>query len=180
MLIGYTGVAGFFALESSSRKDAAMDYEQDTDRGTTRDIVVANVTAAVTAPILAALPQPRLSAQAALIGVAVQGTGLTLRRSDMEALAGSYTRTLRTTDEQHLVEAGPYRLIRHPGYLASILIWLGFALTSRSPIVVAFVAALIGRAYLRRIEVEEALLEREIPHYASYRRRTSRLIPFIW
>jgi protein-S-isoprenylcysteine O-methyltransferase Ste14 len=99
----------------------------------------------------------------------------------MHTLGRFYSRTLRTESDQHVViETGPYRLIRHPGYTGSLLTWAGFALTSRSAPVTVVVSALLARAYGRRILAEEQLLRRTLPGYASYSQRTKRLIPYIW
>lgn len=98
----------------------------------------------------------------------------------MRVLGASYTRTLRTDDDQRVVDRGPYRLVRHPGYSGSLLTWAGFALTSRSVAVIVLVSALLGRAYRRRIVVEEQLLQRDLPGYADYCGRTKRLVPFVW
>ena len=82
--------------------------------------------------------------------------------------------------EQQVIDTGPYRLVRHPGYAGSLLIWTGFALSSRSVPVVAAVGALLGPAYRRRIAAEEQLLRRDRPSYPAYTDRTKRLIPFVW
>jgi protein-S-isoprenylcysteine O-methyltransferase Ste14 len=79
-----------------------------------------------------------------------------------------------------LVDTGPYRLARHPGYLGSVLTWSGFALTSRSAPTIAPVTGLLGAAYARRINAEEELLERDLPSYAQYAEGTKKLIPLIW
>lgn len=79
-----------------------------------------------------------------------------------------------------VVETGLYRRLRHPGYTGSLLIWTGFALASRSAPVVALVAGLLAPVYRRRIAAEEELLARDVPGYDAYRRRTRRLIPFVW
>jgi protein-S-isoprenylcysteine O-methyltransferase Ste14 len=71
-------------------------------------------------------------------------------------------------------------LIRHPGYLGSLLTWIGFAPTSRSAPVVALIPELLGAAYSRRIMAEENLLRRDLPGYTSYSERTKKLIPFVW
>jgi protein-S-isoprenylcysteine O-methyltransferase Ste14 len=61
-----------------------------------------------------------------------------------------------------------------------LLVWTGFALTSRSLPVVVAVGTLLGTAYQRRIAAEEALLRRELPGYDAYSARTKRLIPLVW
>ena len=95
-------------------------------------------------------------------------------------MGDSYTRTLRTRAQQPLVQAGPYRLVRHPGYAGSLLSWTGFALTCRSVPVIALLTALLGGVYRQRIVAEETLLRQALPGYADYGRRTRRLIPFVW
>ncbi len=98
----------------------------------------------------------------------------------MRTLGHAYSRTLRAESEQLVVETGPYALVRHPGYLGSIMTWFGFALTSRSLAVAALVGSLVGNAYRRRIDAEEQLLSRDLPAYSGYKARTKRLIPYIW
>jgi protein-S-isoprenylcysteine O-methyltransferase Ste14 len=61
-----------------------------------------------------------------------------------------------------------------------LLVWTGFALTSRSVPVVVAVDALLGTAYQRRIGAEEAMRRRELRGYDAYRERTKKLIPLVW
>jgi protein-S-isoprenylcysteine O-methyltransferase len=89
-----------------------------------------------------------------------------------------YTRTLRTTADQPLIQDGPYRVIRHPGYAANLLLWLGFGLAAGNTVILMVIATLMGLAYGRRIAVEEALLVQQLGEpYRAYQRRTWRLVP---
>jgi protein-S-isoprenylcysteine O-methyltransferase Ste14 len=181
-IAGYLGVAGFFGLEVLTRRRGAasrLDASED-DRGTTRAIVAAYAVAGLVAPGLRRVPVPRLPPVVRPVGVLLEAIGLGIRAWSMRALADSYTRTLRVEGEQRVVETGPYRLIRHPGYLGSLLIWIGLALTSRNVIVVAVSGVLLGGAYRRRIIAEERLLLRDLRGYGAYRDRTRRLVPFLW
>lgn len=143
-------------------------------------IVAAYALAAELPLALRRVPVPQLPRIAGPAGLALQVSGLTLRAWSMRTLGTSYTRTLRTESEQRVVDTGPYRLVRHPGYTGSLLTWIGFALTSRSMPVIAVVAALLGRAYYQRIAAEETLLKRDLPDYTAYSTRTKRLVPFVW
>ncbi len=97
------------------------------------------------------------------------------------SLGGSYTRTLRVEDgQQTVVDSGPYRWVRHPGYLGSLLTWVGFACTSSSAPVLALISGLLGGVYRRRIIAEEQLLRRDLSGYTTYSQRTKKLIPFVW
>lgn len=182
LLAGYGGLAGFFALEALTRKPGAASSlaASPDDRGTTRMIVTAYVVAAGAPLTLRRVPLPQLPQLAGPVGVALQASGLALRTWSMRTLGTSYTRTLRTEDDQHVVDTGPYRFVRHPGYTGSLLTWAGFGLTSRSIPVFVLAAALLGRAYQQRIVAEEELLQRELPGYAEYSRCTKRVVPLVW
>jgi protein-S-isoprenylcysteine O-methyltransferase Ste14 len=143
-------------------------------------IVAAYTTAAIAAPLVRLRWRPQLPRAAGPVGVGLEAAGLGIRAWSMRTLGQSYSRTLRVEEAQHIVERGPYRLVRHPGYAGSLLIWTGFALTPRSLPVVAVVAGLLGVAYHQRVAAEEALLRRDLPGYAAYTKRTKRLIPFVW
>lgn len=90
------------------------------------------------------------------------------------------TPELGTGHEKHVVDAGPCSAVRHRGYAGSLLTWTGFALAWRSLLVTALVLVLLGRAYQRRTTTEKAFLRRDLPGFADYARRTSKLVPCVW
>ena len=57
-----------------------------------------------------------------------------------------------------VVVAGPYRVLRHPNYLAVIGELVGAALIARAPITGALAVLVFGMLMVRRISVEEAAL----------------------
>ncbi|HWF17572.1 MAG TPA: methyltransferase [Acidimicrobiales bacterium] len=181
-LTGFAGVTGFLALEALVRQPgSAYDLHASTDDdSSTRGLIVAYALALLSAPLLRRLPVRSLPALAAPLGLAVLLLGLVLRVWSMQTLSHAYTRTLRVSNLQTVTDRGPYRHVRHPGYLGSLLIWCGFALSSGSAVVVGTLAALLVPAYLHRIGAEEELLERQLLAYADYRDRTKRLVPHVW
>jgi protein-S-isoprenylcysteine O-methyltransferase Ste14 len=84
---------------------------------------------------------------------------------------------VQTDRGQHVVTAGPYRFVRHPGYAATLFALLsgGAALGSW----LAFVPALgFVAVFVRRTLLEDRLLQSELPGYAEYAQSVrSRLIP---
>jgi protein-S-isoprenylcysteine O-methyltransferase len=114
------------------------------------------------------------------MGLVVLLFGLMVRVWSMQTLSEAYSRTLKVTDQQITVDRGPYQHVRHPGYLGSLLIWTGFALTSGSPTVCACVGGLLVPTYARRMKAEEQLLERRLVGYSEYRARTKKLVPGLW
>ena len=90
------------------------------------------------------------------------------------------SRTVEVQEGQRVVDTGLYGVVRHPMYLATLLMFLSMPLILGS--LYAF-AVMLG--YLPiivvRIRGEEALLERELQGYSAYKEKVRyRLIPMIW
>lgn len=78
-----------------------------------------------------------------------------------------------------MIEAGPYAWIRHPMY--SALIVTGLALVLSFPTASRWVAwGLLTVNLVVKLLYEERLLAAAYPHYAAYRRRTHRLVPWLF
>jgi len=77
---------------------------------------------------------------------------------------------------REITTSGPYRYTRHPLYLGSAVLGLGFAVASRSWVVAALVIVYLGLTLFAAIRTEEATLdERFAGAYSRY--RGSRLPP---
>jgi protein-S-isoprenylcysteine O-methyltransferase Ste14 len=118
----------------------------------------------------------------------LQWAGLALMALAMLALAwamGSnphFEATVRIQREEHhrVIDTGPYRIVRHPGYVAGILLVFGMALALGS--VWALVPALVGAIGLAvRTACEDRFLIEHLDGYRAYTGRTRyRLIPGVW
>jgi protein-S-isoprenylcysteine O-methyltransferase Ste14 len=87
---------------------------------------------------------------------------------------------IQTERGHKVIDKGPYRFIRHPGYLGGGVFVLGLALALGS--VAALGPALIAIAILfyRTIREDETLIA-ELPGYAAYTGRVrARWIPRVW
>src|SRR5262249_22190025 len=115
------------------------------------------------------------------LGVVVMVGGLGLRLWAQAVLGRHYTTTLRHTDDQPIVRAGPYCLLRHPGYAGLLLAWVGAGLATANWAVASGIALLMLVAYGYRIAAEEAMMLSAFgDRYREYRARTWRLIPFVY
>jgi protein-S-isoprenylcysteine O-methyltransferase Ste14 len=85
------------------------------------------------------------------------------------------------TDRQHtVVSTGPYRFVRHPGYVAAILFYLAtpFLFGSRWAVIPAILTAAV---IVLRTALEDKTLQQELPGYKEYTGRVRyRLLPGIW
>jgi protein-S-isoprenylcysteine O-methyltransferase Ste14 len=82
---------------------------------------------------------------------------------------------------EHLVaDSGPYRYVRHPGYVSVILTFIAMPLALGTW--VALIPAVIGVAlYVIRTALEDRTLQVELPGYAEFAQRTRyRLLPGVW
>ena len=94
-----------------------------------------------------------------------------------------FEKTVRIqTDRNHkVIDTGPYRVVRHPGYLGLIA---GFILSA--PLLLgswwAFVPAVASTATLIvRTALEDRTLREELDGYEDYARRVRyRLVPGVW
>jgi protein-S-isoprenylcysteine O-methyltransferase Ste14 len=113
-------------------------------------------------------------------GLCLFAVGIALQSAAFWALRGFYTSRLGMQPGHRLVTAGPYRWVRHPGYLSNLLylVGMGLALSSIAGLILtAFVVPLI----LWRIRCEEEMLVAEFGEaYEVYRQQTRwRLIPLL-
>jgi protein-S-isoprenylcysteine O-methyltransferase Ste14 len=114
------------------------------------------------------------------LGLALFVVGSVLRVGAVFVLGRRFS-GLVAIQEGHELETGSlYRFIRHPSYLGLLLGMLGWVLVFRSAIGV-LVALLFLPPLVARMNSEEALLESEFgERYAGDRRRTWRLVPFLY
>lgn len=79
-----------------------------------------------------------------------------------------------------VVDTGPYRFLRHPGYAGAALAAISFPLFVNSLWAYLPVAVYLAVLVLRTSKEDRVLLS-ELPGYTSYARRTPfRLVPGIW
>jgi protein-S-isoprenylcysteine O-methyltransferase Ste14 len=110
--------------------------------------------------------------------IALVAGGLALRVAAMLALGPRFS-PLVAVQRGHVLEtAGPYRRVRHPGYLGALLACLGGALAFGSAAALPLVALMLV-AQLARVRREEAVLARTFgAAWDAYAARTGALLPW--
>ena len=90
------------------------------------------------------------------------------------------SRTIKVEEGQKVVSTGLYGVVRHPMYMATLVLFMVM------PLVLGSWYALIPFAFypliiVIRLKDEEELLTRELPGYEEYKEKVKyRLLPFIW
>jgi len=90
------------------------------------------------------------------------------------------SRIIEVAEGQQVVTNGPYAVVRHPMYVAALIIYLATPLVLGSWWGLLAMLAQIP-VYVARILGEERVLARDLPGYVAYMQRTRfRLLPGIW
>lgn len=134
--------------------------------------------------LLIVLPVPGLMARFAqpspalvAIGLAIELAGAGLAVAARRSLGRNWSAEVRIAQDHQLVRSGPYRRLRHPIYSGVLLMYLGLAVAAGR------LGALVGLgvvllAYLRKVGLEERLLQRAFGEaFTDYRRTSWALIP---
>jgi len=115
------------------------------------------------------------------VGITLMLAGLAFRFYAMSVLGRSFTYDVAVEAGQTIVEAGPYRYIRHPSYTGALITLVGLGLALGNWASLLTILACMGIAYAYRITVEEAALVAVLGEpYKQYMRRTQRLVPFVF
>jgi protein-S-isoprenylcysteine O-methyltransferase Ste14 len=116
-----------------------------------------------------------------VLGAALVTSGLAVRHWAARTLGSFFTRSVAISPGHRVVDTGPYRSVRHPGYAGALLSLVGLALTlwNWAGVLIMVTGCLL--AYVPRIEAEEAVLEESLgAPYREFERTRPRLIPGIW
>jgi protein-S-isoprenylcysteine O-methyltransferase Ste14 len=115
------------------------------------------------------------------IGIGMVIAGVAVRGWSFETLGSYFTFTVKVSPDQPIVTAGPYRLLRHPGYAGGLLATAGIGLMwgnwlSFATLTVASLAFIVWRIHTE----EGALLVALDDRYRAYASNHKRLVPLVW
>jgi protein-S-isoprenylcysteine O-methyltransferase Ste14 len=118
------------------------------------------------------------SPRVADIGIAVTFVGAAFALAAFGSLGRSFS---VIPEARSLVTRGPYRFVRHPMYLAELLMIVG-VLFGRAQLTTLIGTLIVIALQTHRVRLEERLLQRTDPvSFAAFAHRTAyRLLPFLW
>lgn len=85
---------------------------------------------------------------------------------------------VRIQSDQRLIAAGPYRITRHPGYVAMLVAGPASAISIGSWLAL-LPAALFCAAILKRVQTEDNFLQNNLAGYREYAQTVSKFLPRI-
>jgi protein-S-isoprenylcysteine O-methyltransferase Ste14 len=113
------------------------------------------------------------------LGALIVAAGIATRMKALLDLGSAFSMKVERRENQALVTRGLYATIRHPLYLASLLIALGIPILL-SAWLTLILTALTAAGILVRIRKEERFMREQFPGYEEYAGRTWRLLPGIY
>ena len=147
---------------------------------------VSNLTVLIIVPIVAGLDVGRFHWSSLSIHSAIVGFVLYIISSVLVNWAmivnPHFEPTVRIQKDRghQVITTGPYKIVRHPGYLSGILMTLSI------PLIIGSVFALIPAGiyailFIIRTLLEDKTLRKELNGYSEYSKRVRyRLVPWIW
>jgi protein-S-isoprenylcysteine O-methyltransferase Ste14 len=83
-------------------------------------------------------------------------------------------------DDHELIQSGPYALVRHPIYFGAWVFMLGLLLLYPMWVILILAISMVASFSMRAQREETVLEERFGNAWVEYRKRTKRIIPFIY
>jgi protein-S-isoprenylcysteine O-methyltransferase Ste14 len=115
------------------------------------------------------------------LGMVIGWLGLLLRWWSFVSLGKYFTVTVRTSEDQLVVEHGPYRVLRHPSYTGLLLIFAGGGLVADNWVSAAGAVGVLLIALIYRLRIEECALHDALgSRYQQFAANRARLIPYVW
>jgi protein-S-isoprenylcysteine O-methyltransferase Ste14 len=174
-------ISSFFVETLIIRSGGERSTEVRSDRGSGLLILLSVFGSISIANAFAAAGLTLLPVAAFYAGLAMILLGIAFRLWAVASLRSFFSYTVQIKEGHRVVEAGPYRFVRHPAYAGSLLtiVGVGFALQSWGAVILIAVVFLAAFGYRMRVE-ERALVDSLGEEYLSYARRVKRIIPFVF
>ena len=183
LIIAFSALYGLFELFMSRRKQPGRQISKSGDKGSIWLLTISITIGYWLSFILASTKIGRIYRWNTffIIGSILIIAGLLIRVTSILKLKQQFTYTVTRIEDHELIETGLYKIIRHPGYLGQLIIFLGIStcLSNWLSIILMIIPVLLG--YLNRINVEEKFMVEQMGQkYLDYKKRTKRLIPAIY
>jgi protein-S-isoprenylcysteine O-methyltransferase Ste14 len=113
-------------------------------------------------------------------GLALCVLGAAIRGAGLWSLGRQFSSYVTLQENHQLVQTGLYKRVRHPMYLGLLMSVAGLPLVFRSWLVIPIWGLALLFVLLRMGQEERLLAEHFGSEFESYRRRTWRLLPYVY
>jgi len=163
-------------LLTRSKKSESSSYDQNSLR-----IIWIVIILSITTGVFIAFSFPRFNAVQYFIGVSLILIGISVRLIAIFSLKSLFTANVSIRYDHKLKTDGIFKKVRHPSYSGSLLSFLGLGLTLGNWISLLIIFLPVLGAFLYRIHIEEKVLMNTFKEeYLNYKKRTKRLIPYLY
>lgn len=114
------------------------------------------------------------------LGLAMVLAGNMIAVVAIRTLGKHYSVYVTIQDQHQLVQGGIYGVVRNPIYLGTLLLWPGACLVFRSWLGLPVFGFFLLFAVLRGAQEERVLRDEFGDEFEAYRRRTWRILPYIY
>lgn len=183
IIIGFSYLYGFFEVFMNLRQRGISIVKTSSDKGSLWLLYILITIGYALSFSIGATKIGRTNHWDAFfaVGVVLTVTGLMIRIHSILTLKQYFTYSVAKVDDHQLVETGLYKVIRHPGYLGQVMIFVGISISLSNWLSVLLMMIPITIGYIYRIKVEERfMLEQLGEDYLNYQKRTKRIIPMIY
>jgi protein-S-isoprenylcysteine O-methyltransferase len=183
LLMGF--IYGASEAGLSMRRRAGASDSQLADKGSLRLLWITIMVSVFLAYFLFfAVPEAGFGAATVpsmILGIVIYTAGLCLRWYSIIYLGRFFTVNVAIAADHLLIDAGPYRYVRHPSYTGALMVFLGLGLMIANWASLVILVVPIFSAFAGRMRVEvAALLQGLGAPYRLYMDRTKRLIPAVY
>ena len=107
--------------------------------------------------------------------------GIVIRMLVIRSLGRFFTVDVTIRLGHQLKTDGFFKYVRHPSYLAALVSFFGFGLSLNNWFSLGILFVPVFIAFMIRIKVEEKVLIKQFgSEYINYKKRTCRIIPFVY
>jgi protein-S-isoprenylcysteine O-methyltransferase Ste14 len=159
-----------------SRQTVSDSYDHNS-----LNIIWIAIILSTTTGVFVAFTFPRFNEIEYASGVLLIIFGLSLRFISIFTLKSFFTSNVSIHHDHKLKTTGIYKLVRHPSYTGSLLSFLGLGLALGNWVSILIIFLPVLAAFLYRINIEEKVLLNNFKgEYLEYKKRTKKLIPYLF
>jgi protein-S-isoprenylcysteine O-methyltransferase len=92
----------------------------------------------------------------------------------------STSKQVKLHNDHELIQTGPYAIVRHPIYFGAWVFMLGLLLLYPMWVILILAVSMVASFSMRAGREETALAQRFGDAWVQYKKRTKRIIPFIY